>query len=115
MPRLPLALRLLIHTPGRLAVSVAGILLAIVLMFSQAGFRYGVLDSQAELIRRLNGELVIIGRLKSLMYVPEPFARRRLPQARAVPGVRSVAPLYIESDRAVWQNPADCGTRSLSM
>ena len=112
-PRAPLGLRILMHAPRRLLVSVAGIMLAIVLMFSQSGFRNGVLDSQAELIERLNGELIIVGRLKSLWYVEEPFPSRRLYQARTCPGVQNVYPLYLETSRAVWHNTVDNSTRAV--
>lgn len=113
LPRMPLALRILIHNPSRLAVSVAGILLAVILMFSQLGFRNGMFDSQVELIRRLNGDLFLVSRLKYLTYVPDPFASRRLAQARACPGVRTVHPLYIEVNRSLWRNPHDGSTRPL--
>lgn len=112
-PRIPLGLRILLHTPGRLAVSIAGVGLAIVLMFSQSGFRHGVLDSQAEVIQRLNGDLLIVGRLKSQIYIDEPFPSRRLYQARTCPGVRAVYPLYVESQRSFWQNPMDGSTRPI--
>ncbi len=111
--RLPLALRILLHSPGRLAVSCAGILLAVVLMFSQAGFRNAMFDSQAELINRLDGDLVIVSKLKDLMYSPVAFPSARIAQARAVPGVASVAPLYIEMRRSVWKNPVTLGTRPI--
>jgi putative ABC transport system permease protein len=111
--RIPLSLQILTHTPGRLAVSLAGILLAVVLMFSQAGFRNAMFDSQAELIRRLHGDLFLLNKVKHLMYAPEPFASRRLYQARAVPGVGAVAPLYIESAASVWKNPVDHSARPL--
>jgi len=78
---IPLALRILTHNPGRLAVSLAGIVLAVVLMFSQAGFRNAMFDSQAALIQRFHADLVLVGKLKSLMYGPEPFPSRRLYQA----------------------------------
>ncbi|MBM4072457.1 MAG: FtsX-like permease family protein [Planctomycetes bacterium] len=109
--RIPVGLRILTHTPGRLAVSLAGVGLAIVLMFSQAGFRHGVLDSQAGLIQRLNGDLFILGRQKSQMYVDELFPSRRLHQARICPGVHAVFPLYIEIQRPVWRNPSDGSMR----
>lgn len=111
MPRIPVGLRILVHTPGRLAVSIAGVGLAIVLMFSQAGFRHGVLDSQAGLIQRLNGDLFILGRQKSQMYLDELFPSRRLQQARTCPGVKAVFPLYIEIQRPLWRNPGDGSTR----
>ena len=113
LPRMPLALRILIHNPSRLAVSVAGILLAVILMFSQLGFRYGMFDSQVELIRRLDGDLFLVSRLKYLTFVPDSFTSRRLSQARACPGVQTVSPLYIEVDRALWRNPNDGSTRPL--
>lgn len=109
--RTPLGLRILTHTPGRLVVSIAGVGLAVVLMFSQSGFRNGVLDSQAALIQRLNGDLFILGRLKSQVYLDESFPSRRLYQARTCPGVQAVYPVYIENQRSVWQNPTDGSTR----
>jgi putative ABC transport system permease protein len=111
--RIPLALQILIDTPGRLAVSLAGILLAVVLMFSQAGFRNAMFDSQAELIHRLSGDLFILNKLKHIIYAPKPFASRRLYQAQAVPGVRAVYPLYIESTASVWKNAVDHSARPL--
>jgi putative ABC transport system permease protein len=104
---LPLALKILIHTPGRLAVSLAGILLAIVLMFSQTGFRQAMFDSQDEIIQKLDGDLFILNKLKHIMYDPTPFAIRRIYQAESVAGVRAVLPLYIEGAASVWKNPDD--------
>jgi putative ABC transport system permease protein len=106
-------LQILLHTPRRLAVSLAGILLAVVLMFSQSGFRNAMFDSQAELIHRLNGELLITSKVKHIIYAGEPFARRRLSQARACPGVKAVYPLYIEANQAAWKNPHDGSIRPL--
>ena len=71
----------MIHTPGRLAVSLAGILLAVVLMFSQAGFRNAMFDSQAEIIHRLDGDLFILNKLKHIMYDPQAVR-----QPAALPG-----------------------------
>jgi len=105
--RIPLSLQILTHAPGRLVVSLLGILLAVVLMFSQVGFRDAMFDSQAEIIQRFRGDLVIVNKLKYIMSAPEPFASRRLYQARAVPGVRAVYPLYIERALSLWKNPID--------
>jgi putative ABC transport system permease protein len=111
--RLPLALQILLHTPGRLVVSMAGIVLAVVLMFSQAGFRNAMFDSQTELIRRLNGDLFLVSRLKYLLYARDSFPIRRLHQTRAWPGIQAVYPLYMETTRAIWQNPVDGSTRPI--
>jgi putative ABC transport system permease protein len=114
---MPLALRILIDTPGRLIVSVAGIILAVVLMFSQAGFRNGMFDSQTQLIHRLEADLFLVGSLQYILYVPEPFPSRRLYQAQAVEGVRAVYPIYIESIMSnpdcVWSNPHDNSSRPI--
>jgi len=102
---IPLSLKILIHTPGRLAVSLAGILLAVVLMFSQTGFRYAMFDSQAQIIHEFDGDLFILSKAKHIIYDPDSFASRRIYQALAVPGVRAVYPLYIESGASIWRNP----------
>lgn len=102
---LPLALKILIDTPGRLAVSLGGIVLAVVLMFSQTGFRNAMFDSQTQIIEKLQGDLFILNRLKHIMYDPDTFASRRIYQALAVPGVEAVYPLYIEGVTSIWRNP----------
>ena len=86
-------------------MSLAGILLAVVLMFSQTGFRNAMFDSQDEIIHRLDGDLFILNKAKHIIYAPLPFASRRIHQARAVPGVRAVYPLYIEGETSNWRNP----------
>jgi putative ABC transport system permease protein len=108
---MPLGLRILVHSLGRLVLSVAGVVLAAVLMFSQTGFRNAMYDSQTELIRRLDGELMIVSKVKYLMVASEPFPRRRVEQAKACPGVAAVYPLYVETERAVWRNDKDGTTR----
>jgi len=76
-----------------------------VLMFMQLGFLNAVFDSQVELLRRLNADLVITNRSKHHLGVSEPFARRRLEQARAVPGVQAAYPVYMETSSSLWKNP----------
>src|SRR5262249_34267725 len=102
---IPLSLKILIHTPGRLVVSLAGILLAVVLMFSQTGFRNALFDSQKEIIHQLDGDLFILNKAKNIMYDANSFAIRRIYQARAVTGVRAVEPLYIEGATSIFRNP----------
>jgi putative ABC transport system permease protein len=110
---MPLALKILIHTPGRLAVSLGGILLAVLLMFSQTGFRDALFDSQAEIIDQLNGELFIQNSIKQIIYDPETFASRRIYQASAIPGVSAVHPLYIQAGAPIWRNPFKRTLRSI--
>ena len=109
LSRTPLGLKILIHTPARLAVSIAGIALAVVLMFTQDGFRQAMFDSQTETIRHMAGDLFIVSRLKYLMNVPEPFPSHRISQARGVAGVREALPLYLELGRSLLEEPRRTG------
>ena len=80
-------------------------------MFVFTGFMNALYDSQIQLLKQLNGEIVMINRLKSNMILPLTFARRRLYQARAVDGVEAAYPLYISD--ANWKNPVTKKTRSV--
>jgi putative ABC transport system permease protein len=103
--RVPLAWKNLTHRKVRFLVAVAGITFAVLLMFVQFGFRAALLDSSTQLLRRLNGELVIVHQGKNTLFVKQPFSRRRIEQARAVDGVRAVHPIYFEMQLSLWKNP----------
>lgn len=107
--RTPLALLNLIHDRRKFMTSLAGVSFAVLLMFLFTGFKNALYDSQVQLITHLNGEIVIINRLKNNMFVPRAFARRRLYQARAFKGVQDAYPLYISDVR--WKNPETKETR----
>src|SRR5262245_12076472 len=80
--RVPLAWRNLIHDKRRFLVSIAGIALAVILMFMELGFWDGLLDSSVSLVREFNGEIIIASKARYTMVVREPFTTRRLAQAR---------------------------------
>ena len=61
----------------------------------------------------MEGELVIISKMRYALLVKQSFPRRRLPQALAVKGVAAAAPLYVENARGLWQ-PAEAPRRSLA-
>jgi putative ABC transport system permease protein len=103
--RVPLAWKNLTHRKVRFVVAVGGITFAVLLMFVQFGFRSALLDSNTQLLRLFNGELVIVNRGKYTLYVKQPFSRRRIEQARAVEGVRAVHPIYMEMQLSLWKNP----------
>jgi putative ABC transport system permease protein len=103
--RVHLAWRSVTHDKRRFVLSMAGIMFAAVLMFMQLGFLNAVFDSQVELLRRLNADLVITNSSKHHLGVNEPFGRRRLEQVRAVDGVAAAYPLYIEGTISLWKNP----------
>lgn len=107
--RTPLALLNLTHDRRKFVTSLAGVGFAVLLMFLFTGFQNALYDSQVQLINRFNGDIVIVNRLKNNMFVPEPFARRRLYQAKAFAGVQAAYPLYMSDVR--WKNPVTKKTR----
>ena len=104
MPRTPLAWYNLTHDRVRFALFVLGVVFAVVLMFMQLGFRGALLDSNSLLHEHVRADLVLISPNRSALPMREPFSRRRLVQAAAIPGVRSVHPLYIDNGAAVLRN-----------
>ncbi|MBD1918063.1 MULTISPECIES: ABC transporter permease DevC [Cyanophyceae] len=109
MQRTPLALLNLIHDRKKFLTSMAGVAFAVLLMFLFSGFKNALYDSQTQLLERLNGEIVIINRLKENMFVPRSFARRRLYQAQAFDGVEGAYAIYLSDAR--WKNPETRKTR----
>ncbi|NJN04509.1 MAG: FtsX-like permease family protein [Leptolyngbyaceae cyanobacterium SL_1_1] len=107
--RTPLAILNLIHDRRKFVTSLGGVGFAVLLMFLFMGFMNALYDSQLQLLNQLNGEIVMINRLKSNMFVPIAFARRRLYQARAYAGVEAAYPIYISD--ANWKNPETKKTR----
>src|SRR5262249_45248237 len=52
------------------------------------------------------GELFLVNKMLYTLGVPLPFSSRRLEQARSFDGVTSASPVYVETRRARWRNPA---------
>ena len=109
--RTPLALLNLTHDRRRFVTSLGGVAFAVLLMFLFTGFKNALYDSQLQLLSQLNGEVVMINRRKSNMFVPISFARRRLYQARSFEGVGDAYALYTSD--ANWQNPETGQTRPM--
>jgi putative ABC transport system permease protein len=107
--RTPLAWLNLTHDRRRLLTSLGGVAFAVLLMFMFNGFKNALYDSQIQLLQKLNADIVITSRLKYTMFVPEPFARRRLYQAQAFDGVVAAYPLY--TNNADWKNVETRKTR----
>ncbi|XQQ06277.1 MAG: hypothetical protein EDM05_68915 [Leptolyngbya sp. IPPAS B-1204] len=101
--RTPLAWANLTYERRRLLTAIAGVSFAVLLMFMFRGFENALYDSQVQLLKLLNGDVVVISKLKLNMFVPEQFARRRLYQAQAYEGVEQAYPLYTTT--AYWKNP----------
>src|SRR5579862_591255 len=101
----PLAWRNLMSNKRRLARSTAGIAFAVVLMLIELGFRNAFLDSALEVIRHIDGDIVMVSATKYRTGRKDSFSRRYLYAARAGLGVASVRPIY--ANVSSWKNPED--------
>ena len=101
----PLAWRNIRADRRRLLRSTSGIAFAVLLMMLQLGFRGAFLDSALEVIRNIDGDLVLVSSTKFRFGRKDPFSRRQLYAARAVEGVASARPIYAEWTTSLWKNP----------
>ncbi|MDJ0706724.1 MAG: ABC transporter permease DevC [Leptolyngbyaceae cyanobacterium MO_188.B28] len=99
--KIPLAWLQLKREKIRLAVALSGISFAVVLVFMQYGFQDSLYDSNTTPHQHLKGEIVLMHPQTRGLPALQHFPRARLHQARAVTGVTSVHPLYI--DFAEWK------------
>lgn len=90
-----LAMRQLLHR-GRSSVGgLAGVCVAIILMFMQLGFRNALYDSAVRIPEALRADLFITGpQYVSLAFSPPWLSRQVLLEAMAVEGVEDTRPLY---------------------
>jgi putative ABC transport system permease protein len=87
----------------RFAVALLGVSFAVVLILMQLGFREALFKSAVRFHESLDGDIVIISRELPIIVQPYSFSSRRIYQARGVPGVESVTPIYL--GLAPWKNP----------
>jgi len=102
---LALAWRILTYDKGRTALAVAGVFLAIVLVFVQLGFFIAVPRGGMLLYDRTQFDLVVASTAYEYQVQPGAFPLSRLDKARTVPGVALAAPLYFGS--AKWRSGVD--------
>lgn len=90
-----LALRQLLHR-GRASIGgLAGVCVAIILMFMQLGFRNALYDSAVNIPAALDADLFITGpQYVSLAFSPPWMARNLLYEVRSIDGVADAKPLY---------------------
>jgi putative ABC transport system permease protein len=103
--RVPLAWRNLTHNRRRLVLSVLGVVFAVTLMFTQLGFYFALLDSNTNVIRHMDGELVIFNPRRRILQTQRPFARHDLLHAAGHPQVVKASPLYVEFAQATLRTP----------
>lgn len=105
--RIPLAWRNLTEDPWRLAASTAGAAFAVILMFSQVGFRNALLENMVAVIDRLDGQLFLVNRTRYMLTTPAAFPKRRLEKVLGFDGVISASPFYVDvRETTKWRNPA---------
>lgn len=109
--KLPVAWLQLVRERVRLLVAVAGIGFAVMLMFMQLGFRTALFDGAVRMHESLNAEIFLISPRSNALVSMATFSERRLRQALAVPGVRSVSPLYLGFGQ--WRNPENADVRGI--
>ncbi|NJK40032.1 MAG: FtsX-like permease family protein [Oscillatoriales cyanobacterium RM2_1_1] len=101
--RTPLGWLQLSRHKGRLFVALAGIAFADVLIFMQLGFQGALFESNTRIRANLDADVVLVSPKAKNTQNLSTFARRRLYQAKDIPGVASAQGLY--SGTLTWKNP----------
>ncbi len=107
----PLSWLLLVRQKSRLIVATAGIAFADILMFMQLGFQSGLYDAAIKPHRNLDADLILINPQFRTLFSVKSFQRERLYQARALPDVKEVSSIYINTGQ--WRNPETRESRAI--
>ncbi len=103
MNRISLAWANLTHNKRRTAAALAGVVLAIELMFMQLGFYEGVERSAMQLYDSMPFDAVLVSPQYLFLRNAPAFSRAHAYRAGAVAGVADVEPLYVAL--ATWRPP----------
>ncbi|MDA8637750.1 ABC transporter permease [Rhodospirillales bacterium] len=98
-----IGLSMLFHDKKRLFLSTCGISFAVIIMFMQLGFFNGINDSQANIARLINADLVLIHKKRTHLNKWNRFAPIHLQQVISMPGVSEGVPVY--KDGVGLKNP----------
>lgn len=93
--RTPLAWKNLTTSWRKLLLAASGVGFAVLLMFSQIGFRNGLFDSTVQIVRIFDGDLFIISSARYTLSSEQRFDRAYLNPAKTIPGVERIQPIYI--------------------
>jgi len=99
----PLAWRNLSHKKGRSFIALCGISFAILLIFMQLGFYAAAQTDATNIYNALDFDVLVLSRQYVFVARPADFPRSRLEQARAIPGVESVVPVWMALGE--WRSP----------
>src|SRR6185437_13376760 len=100
-----LAWRILMHEKGRNSLAVAGVFIAILMIFLQLGFYASVPRAGMLVYNRLVFDIMLTSSQYVFQEQSYDFPRQRLDQALSLPEVANVSPLY--QGEAQWLNTAD--------
>jgi len=98
-----LAWRILIHEKGRTALALAGVFIAILLVFIELGFFVAVPQGGMLVYDHMRFDLLLTSTDYQFQAQPWQFARDRLTRAASVAGVAKATPLYFAGGS--WQDP----------
>ncbi len=110
-PEQGLGLRFLAHNPWRLAGAIAGVAMAVVIMFVELGLLMGVLQSQAMVASRMDADLVVMDVARIDLHKWTGVRAIRLNQIGAFDGVEKVVPIY--QGTMGLRNPPDLAIRRI--
>jgi putative ABC transport system permease protein len=94
--RTPLAWKNLTSEPRKLGLAAGGVGFAVLLMFMQIGFRNALFDSTVQVAQLLKADLFILSRSRNNLPNEQRFSQSTLEQARGIPGIRDIVPIYVE-------------------
>jgi len=100
-----LAWRILTHDKGRSALAIAGVFMAILLVFVELGFFIAVPQGGMLLYDRMRFDLLLASKEYEYQAQPGAFPRARLDAARRLPQVARATALYF--GQAKWESGAD--------
>ena len=109
--RTDLALQNISHNKSRAALSIAGISIAIVLIFMQLGFRGAVANTATMIYARMDFDLMLSSPDYLHFVVPGQIPRNVLDQTSSRPDIKSVSPFHVSMVN--WDVPShNEGSRS---
>jgi putative ABC transport system permease protein len=88
------AWRMLVHEKGRNLLAIAGIFIAVLMIFLQLGFYSSVPKGGLLVYNHFRFDLLMTSSSYIIQGLPFDFPRQRLYQALSLPQVESIAPLY---------------------
>src|SRR5437660_3439540 len=103
--RTPLAWNNVTYNKVRTAASLSGVTFAIILIFMQLGFYDVCFRSSTMIYDQLDFDIALVSPQYVHLRAPNTLPRRRLYQAKRVPGVAAAMPLYISN--GVYRNPGN--------